>query len=75
MALTLFGFHGQPNDFAVTRLMRRSQTACSYLELQVVPLKSVDGLVWLIDGVGRTIGLLVPVVHQGEEAGGYVVKA
>jgi hypothetical protein len=67
MPLTIYGFHEHPHEFAATKVGAPLEDCVFVLDFSR-PLKRVR---WL--RFGPTVGLLVPVVHIGEEAGGYVV--
>jgi hypothetical protein len=67
MALTIYGFHQHPHEFAATKV-GAPLDECAYLLDFSRPLKRIR---WL--GFGPTLALMVPVVHIGEEPGGYVV--
>jgi hypothetical protein len=73
MALTLFGFHDRPDDFAVTKAGLPLEECVFLLDFS----RPLERLRWL--GVanrwlGFTLGLLVPVVHESEEKGGYIIS-
>jgi hypothetical protein len=70
MALTLYGFHDRPHDFAVTKAGAALED-CVFLLDFTRPLKRVRWLGVTNRWLGITVGLLVPVVHQGEDKGGY----
>ena len=71
MALQLFGFHGRPHDFAVTKADVPLEDCVFLLDFSR-PLGKRRWLGVLNKWVGFTVGLLVPVVHQAEQSGGYV---
>src|SRR5258706_14363854 len=72
MALTLFGLHGRPHDFAVTKIDAALADCVFFLDFSR-PLEKRRWIGIVNRWIGPTIGLLVPVVHQGEEAGGYLI--
>jgi hypothetical protein len=72
MALTLYGFRDHPNDFAATKIRAPLEDCVFFLDFsRDLEKRRWFGTVnrWL----GPTIGLLVPVAHQSEERGGYVI--
>jgi len=72
MALTLYGFRDRPHDFAVTKADTVLED-CAFLLDFTRRLERVRWLGVTNRWLGITVGLLVPVVHQGEENGGYVI--
>jgi hypothetical protein len=71
MALQLFGFHTHPSAFAVTKASVPLEDCVFLLDFS----RPLERLRWLgvhNKWVGVTVGLLVPVVHQAEQSGGYV---
>lgn len=73
MALQLFGLREHPNDFPVSKTMDRWED-CSFLLDFSRPLTKYRYLfskrIWF--GITASIG--VPVVHVGEEKGGFIVS-
>jgi len=72
MALQLFAFTDRPHDFAVTKA-NVSLPDCVFLLDFSRPLECLRWLGVLNKSVGLTVALLVPVAHQAEEVGGFVV--
>lgn len=72
MSLTIYGFHDYPHDFAVTKIDATLEQ-CTFLLDFTRPLKKQRQLFGYKTWVGVTIGLLVPVIHLGEEKGGYII--
>lgn len=74
MALTLFAFPGRPHDFAVTKQTELSAEECAFLLDFSRPLEKFRNLAgWHNTRVGFTDGLFVPVVHVGEQSGGFKI--
>lgn len=73
MALTLFGFQDRPHDFATTKVDAALED-CTFLLDFSRPLERIRWLGVRNRWLGITLGLLVPVVHQGEEKGRYVIS-
>jgi hypothetical protein len=73
MALTLFGFHDRPHEFAVTKAGVALED-CAFLLDFSRPLERLRWLGITNRWLGVTVGLLVPVVHQAEEKGGFVIS-
>ena len=73
MALQLFGFHDRPHDFAVTKAGVPLED-CVFLLDFTRPLEKLRWLGVRNKYVGFTVGLFVPVVHQAEQSGGYVIS-
>lgn len=72
MALQLFGFHGRPHDFAVTKA-DVSLEECVFLLDFTRPLGKLRWFGTWNKWLGPTAGLLVPVAHQSEKSGGFVI--
>ena len=72
MALTLFGFNDRLEDFAVTKAGLPLEE-CAFLLDFSRPLEKLRWFGVRNRWVGFTLGLLVPVVHQSEEKGRYIV--
>jgi hypothetical protein len=72
MALTRYGFHDRPHDFAVTKV-GAPLAECEFVldfSRRITRMRQILGRqVWF----GITVGLFVPVVHQGEQKGGYCI--
>src|SRR4051812_8261571 len=73
MALTIFGFRDRPHDFAVTKAGAELGDCAFVLDFSR-PLKRIRWLGVTNRWVGITVSLSVPVIHQGEDRGGYVVS-
>lgn len=73
MSLQLFGFHGRSHDFAATRA-NLPLDDCVFLLDFSRPLKKLRWFGVVNQWLGITIGLLIPVVHQSEQSGGYVIS-
>ena len=73
MALQLFGFHERPHDFAATKADVLLKDCVFLLDFSR-PLGRLRWLGALNKWVGFTVGLLVPVVHQAEQSGRYVIS-
>jgi hypothetical protein len=72
MPLTLFGFYGRPHDFAVTKAGVPLEECVFLLDFSR-PLKRIRWLGTTNRWVGVTVGLLVPVVHEEEGKGGFMI--
>jgi len=72
MALTLYGFRDRPHDFAVTKA-GATLDDCAFLLDFSRPLERMRWLGVPNRWLGVTVGLLVPVVHQGQENGEHVI--
>ena len=71
MALQIFGFHTHPSAFAVTKADVTLEHCVFLLDFS----RPLERLRWLgvhNKWIGITVGLGVPIVHKGEETGGYV---
>ncbi len=73
MALTLYGLHNRPHDFALTKI-NAPLNECVFLLDFARPLERVRWLGVTNQWLGITLGMLVPVVHQGQENGEYVIS-
>ena len=71
MPLTVYGFHDHPHDFAVTKVDATLEQ-CTFLLDFTRSLEKRRQLFGYRTWAGITVGLLVPVVHLGEETGGYI---
>jgi hypothetical protein len=71
VALTLYGFPNHPQSFAVTKTNAPLDQCVFFLDFSR-PLKRIRWLLGINKWVGVTVGLMVPIVHLGEEEGGYV---
>lgn len=67
MDVTLYGFQNHPTSFVVTKIGAPLEE-CVYLLDFARDIKKRRNH-WF-----STIGLLVPVVHVGEDVGGYVIS-
>jgi hypothetical protein len=67
----MYGFHNHPHDFAVTKVDAPLEQCTFFLDF-TRPLEKRRWLFGWNKWVGITVGLLVPVIHQGEKDGGYV---
>ena len=72
MSLILYGYKDRPHDFAVTK----SGAALEDCPFTLDFTRRLERIRWL--GIrnrwlGITVGLLVPVIHRGEEEGGYLI--
>ena len=73
MSLTLYGFHDRPHDVTATKI-GADLADCVFLLDFSRPLRRVRWWLGIKNPwVGVTTGLIVPVVHQAEEQGGYIV--
>lgn len=72
MALTLFGFHDRPHDFAATKVGAGLED-CAFLLDFTRPLERLRWFGVANRWLGPTVGLLVPVVHQGQKKGEFVI--
>src|SRR5512138_322331 len=73
MALTIYGFHDRPHDFAVTKVDASVQK-CAFLLDFSRPLERVRWFGVTNRWLGITVGLLIPIVHEGQEKGEYVIS-
>ena len=71
MPLQIFGFHSHPSAFAVTKA-EVSLEDCVFLLDFSRPLERLRWLGFHNNWAGITVGLGVPIIHQGEEKGGFV---
>ena len=72
MALTLFGFRDRPHDFAATKVGATLEDCAFLLDFA----RSIERIRWLGANnrwLGFTVGLLVPVVHLGQDKGEFVI--
>jgi hypothetical protein len=72
MALQLIKLHAHPSETAVTKIGSVVTDGAFFLDFSR-PLERIRWLGVRNRWIGFTVGLLVPVVHQGEAAGGYVI--
>jgi hypothetical protein len=72
MALTLYGIFDRPHDIVATKTGAPLED-CVFLLDFTRPLVRIRWLGVTNQWVGPTVHLLVPVVHEGEEKGGYVI--
>ena len=72
MTLRLFGFQAYPHEFAVTKIDVPLEE-CAFLLDFSRPLERIRWLGVTNKWLGLTVDLLVPVVHSGQQSGGYVV--
>ncbi|MBI4205627.1 MAG: hypothetical protein HY527_11430 [Betaproteobacteria bacterium] len=72
MALTVYGFHDRPHDFAVTKVAAPLEECVFLLDFSR-PLQKIRWLGVTNRWLGITVALMVPVVHQGEEKGEFVM--
>lgn len=68
MALTLYGLHGRPHDFVATKAGLPLEQCVFFLDFSR-RLEKIRRF-----AIGPAVGLLVPVVHEGEQTGGYVIS-
>jgi hypothetical protein len=73
MALQIFGFRDRPHDFATTKADVPLTESVFLLDFSR-PLERIRWLGGVNKWVGITVGLVVPVVHQSERSGGYVIS-
>jgi hypothetical protein len=73
MPLQLVAFDDQPGRIAVTKVGSTVADGRFFLDL-TRPLKVVRWLGIRNRFVGLAVGLLVPVVHEGENAGNFVIS-
>jgi len=73
MSLTLFAFHDRPHDFAVTKAGAALED-CAFLLDFTRPLERIRWLGITNRWLGIAVGLLVPVVHQGQDKGEFVIS-
>ena len=74
MALNLFDLPEYPNQVAVSKIEPFVTDGAFFLDFSR-PLEHIRWFGVKNRWLGFTIGLLVPVVHQGERSGGYVIGA
>jgi hypothetical protein len=72
MALQLIKLHAHPSETAVTKVGSVVTEGAFFLDFSR-PIKRIRWLGVRNHWIGFTVGLLVPVVHQGEQKGGYVI--
>ncbi len=72
MALTLFGFHDRPHDIVATKV-GASLGECVFLLDFARPLERIRWLGVTNRWLGITVGLLVPVVHQGQDKSEFII--
>lgn len=68
MPLQLIRLESHPHEFAATKVGSVVPDGAFFLDFS----RPLERQRWL--GIGPTLGLFVPVVHQGEQTGGYVVS-
>lgn len=73
MTLQLFGFHERPHDFAATKADLPLEECVFLLDFSR-PLKRLRWLGIANEWLGITTGLFVPVMHQSEQSGGFVIS-
>ena len=72
MTLTLIAFDNPPSRFAVTAVGSVISDGCYFLDFT----RKLEVIRWFgirNPYIGPSVGLLVPVVHEAEVSGGYVV--
>jgi hypothetical protein len=72
MALTVYGFRDRPHDFAVTKVGADLGDCAFVLDFN----RTLQRIRWFGSTnrwLGPTVGLLVPVIHQGQEYGEFVI--
>lgn len=70
MALSLYGYPNFPHDFGVTRIDASASECPFSLDFS----RSLGKIRWFgINNkwIGPTVALEVPIIHQGEQEGGY----
>jgi hypothetical protein len=72
MALQLIKLHAHPSEMAVTKVGSVVADGAFFLDFSR-PLERIRWFGIRNHWVGFTVGLFVPVVHQGEQGGGYVI--
>lgn len=72
MALQLIKLHAHPNEMVVTTVGSVVADGAFFLDFSR-PLERVRWLGIRNRWIGFTVGVFVPVVHQGEQCGGYVI--
>ncbi len=72
MTLTIYGFHDRPHDFAVTKVGASVQK-CAFLLDFSRPLERIRWFGVTNRWLGITVGLLIPIVHEGQEKGEHVI--
>src|SRR3990172_1679587 len=72
MALQLIKLHAYPNETAVTKVGSVVADGSFFLDFSR-PLEHIRWFGVRNRWFGFSVGLLVPVVHQGEHKGGYVI--
>jgi hypothetical protein len=73
MALTLIAYDDPPTRFAATKVGATVPNGRFFLDFT----RRLEVIRWLgvrNPFIGPAVGLLVPVVHEGEKSGGYVVS-
>jgi hypothetical protein len=73
MALQLITLHARPNEVAVTKVGGVVTDGAFFLDFSR-PLEHIRWFGVRNRWLGLTVGLMVPVVHQGERSGGYVIS-
>jgi len=69
----MFAFRDRSHDFAATKA-NVPLAECKFLLDFNRPLQRLHWLDGINKWVGPVVGLLVPVVHQSEQAGGYLIS-
>jgi hypothetical protein len=72
MALTIYGFHDYPHDFAVTKVGAPLEE-CTFLLDFRRPLERLRWFGFRNSWIGPTVGLFVPIIHRSERTGEFVV--
>jgi hypothetical protein len=73
MTLQLIKLHAHPNETAVTKIGAVVTDGAFFLDFS----RRLERIRWLgvhNPWIGFTVGLMVPVVHQDENAGGFVIS-
>ena len=72
MSLTIYSFHDHPHEFAVTKINAPLEQ-CVFLLDFTRPLKKWRQLFGRKTRIGITVALIVPIIHQGEKEGGFLI--
>ena len=72
MTLQLFGFQEHPHDIGITKIDVAPSDCAFFLDFSR-PLSKLRQFGILNKWIGTTVGLVVPVVHKGEQSAGYVI--
>lgn len=83
MGLTMYGFHGRPHDFAVTKADAPLEECPFFLDFSRKLTRRrrihwhfgmLGEFAWESKWIGKTVELGVPIVHQSEDTGEFLMS-